>query len=93
MSWKLYSTFTSLKQQPHLQLLAVILIVAAALRFYGIPNAEGTDEYNEVVEALRVASGNLNLNRWHKKGFQNILAVEYGLYLVAGYLIGLWQST
>lgn len=74
-------------------ILLVVLVVAAALRYYGLSNADNTDEYNEVFEALRVASGQFNVNRWHKKGFQNILAVEYGVYFVVGYLVGLWRST
>lgn len=74
-------------------ILLVVLVVAAALRYYGLSNADNTDEYNEVFEALRVASGRFNVNRWHKKGFQNILAVEYGVYFVVGYVAGLWRST
>lgn len=77
----------------YLSVLICVLIVAAALRFYGLSNAENTDEYNEVFEALRVASGKFNVNRWHKKGFQNLLAIEYGVYFVVGYLAGLWRST
>jgi len=74
-------------------MLLVVLVVAAAFRYYGLSNADNTDEYNEVFEALRVASGRFNVNRWHKKGFQNILAVEYGIYFVVGYVAGLWHST
>lgn len=77
----------------NIAMLLVVLVVAAAFRYYGLSNADNTDEYNEVFEALRVASGRFNVNRWHKKGFQNILAVEYGVYFVVGYVAGLWHST
>lgn len=76
----------------YLAILMVVLVVASALRFYGLCNAENTDESNEVFEALRVASGRFNVNRWHKKGFQNLLAIEYGVYFIVGYLGGLWRS-
>lgn len=76
----------------NLAILMAVLVVAAALRYYGLANADNTDEYNEVFEALRVASGKFNVNRWHKKGFQNLLAIEYGVYFVAGYARGLWSS-
>ena len=75
-----------------IQLLLIVLIGCVALRFYGLHNAENTDEYNEVFEALRVASGQFNLNRWHKKGFQNILAIEFGFYFVVGYLFQVFKS-
>lgn len=75
-----------------IQLLLIVLIGCVALRFYGLHNAENTDEYNEVFEALRVASGQFNLNRWHKKGFQNILAIEFGFYFVIGYLFQIFKN-
>jgi 4-amino-4-deoxy-L-arabinose transferase-like glycosyltransferase len=78
---------------PNLAVLLSVLVVAAGLRYYGLSNADNTDEYNEVFEALRVASGRFNVNRWHKKGFQNLLAVEYGIYFGVGYVIGLWRTT
>ncbi|HMS82123.1 MAG TPA: glycosyltransferase family 39 protein [Nitrospira sp.] len=73
-------------------LLCSLVCVGGALRFYGLANYEGTDEYNEVFEALRVASGHFNYERWWKKGYQNILAVEYGMYFVQGYLRGVFAS-
>ena len=81
-----------LRSDRNLQLLLIILFAGAVLRYYGLTNAENTDEYNEVIEALRVASGEFNLNRWHKKGFQNILAIEYGIYFVIGYVLQIFHS-
>lgn len=75
-----------------IQVLLLVMIGCIALRFYGLHNAENTDEYNEVFEALRVASGQFNLNRWHKKGFQNILAIEFGFYFVIGYLFQIFKN-
>lgn len=79
-------------RNPVTYILLSILVLGVILRFYGLQNAENTDEYNEVFEALRVASGKFNTNRWHKKGFQNILAVEYGIYFVLGYLGQIFSS-
>lgn len=75
-----------------LQIMILIMGAGALLRFWGIWNAENTDEYNEVFEALRVASGKFNLNRWHKKGYQNILAIEYGFYFLVGYVLNVFQN-
>lgn len=79
-------------RNPVVYILLSILVLGIVLRFYGLHNAENTDEYNEVFEALRVASGKFNTNRWHKKGFQNILAIEYGVYFVIGYLGQIFSS-
>lgn len=76
-----------LSAHPYVWILLLIVVVGAALRYFGIPNAENTDEYNEVIEALRIASGNLNYERWWKKGYQNILAVAYGVYFSVGYIL------
>ncbi len=81
-----------LKTDKTTRIFLVVLLSGIILRYYGLQNAENTDEYNEVIEALRVASGKFNLNRWWKKGFQNILAVEYGIYFVIGYLLQIFQS-
>jgi len=81
-----------LRTDRNIQLLLLVLLIGAALRYYGLHNAENTDEYNEVFEALRVASGKFNLDRWHKKGFQNILAIEYGIYFVIGYILHIFNS-
>ncbi len=77
---------------PWAVLLCGLLFMGGVIRFYGLANYEGTDEYNEVFEALRVASGHFNYERWWKKGYQNILAVEYGMYFVQGYLRGLFED-
>ena len=83
--------FSHLKLDWSFKLLLLILLIGAILRYYGIHNSEGTDEYNEVMEALRVASGKFNYERWWKKGYQNILALEYGFYFVTGYLLQLFK--
>jgi len=75
-----------------LQIMILIMGVGFLLRFWGIWNAENTDEYNEVFEALRVASGKFNLDRWHKKGYQNLLAIEYGFYFIIGYVLNVFQN-
>ena len=70
----------------------VLLIIAFILRIWGIWNATSQDEYNEVFEALRVCSGNLNFERWFKRFYLYILAVEYGMYYVIGWIFNLFQS-
>jgi hypothetical protein len=77
---------------PYLAILFMITVLGGIIRFYGLSNYEGTDEYNEVFEALRVASGHFNYERWWKKGYQNLLAIEYGVYFVQGYLRGLFEN-
>ena len=69
-----------------------LLIIAFILRIWGIWNATSQDEYNEVFEALRVCSGNLNFERWFKRFYLYILAVEYGVYYVIGWIFNLFQS-
>ena len=82
MKSKFFGLIDYVREDRYVQILLAILLFGIVLRYYGLRNAESTDEYNEVFEALRVASGKFNTNRWHKKGFQNILAVEYGIYFV-----------
>ena len=89
---KLSMTIESVMKDKYNQLFLLILVLGTILRYYGIFNAENTDEYNEVMEALRVASGSLNYERWMKKGYQNLLAVEYGVFFVVGYLANLFQN-
>lgn len=89
---KAYNAIDYVRDDSYVKVLLAILFFGAVLRYYGLHNAENTDEYNEVFEALRVASGKFNTNRWHKKGFQNILAVEYGVYFIIGYLTNLFSS-
>ena len=69
-----------------------LLVVALILRIWGIWNAEHTDEYNEVFEALRVCSGHLNYNRWFKRFFLYVLAFEYGIYYVVGLIFNVFSS-
>ena len=75
------------------QIFLLIIIFGSIIRYWGICNAENTDEYNEVFEALRLASGHLNLNRWLKKGYQTFLAGEYGVYYLLGWIAGVIKST
>ena len=90
------STFSeiikTIKEDRFTQVFILMLIFGGIIRYYGITNAENTDEYNEVFEALRVASGKFNFNRWFKKGYQNILAIEYGFYFIIGYLLNIFSS-
>lgn len=72
--------------------LAVILFAAFIMRVWGIWNAEHTDEYNEVFEALRVCSGNLNYNRWFKRTLLYVLAFEYGICFVVGWILNIFSS-
>ena len=72
--------------------LLALLIVAFVLRLWGIWNASSSDEYNEVFEALRVCSGNLNLERWGKRFYLYILAIEYGVFYIIGWVLNLFQS-
>ncbi len=72
--------------------LLVILLVAFIFRIWGIWNIEQTDEFNEVFEALKINSGSLNYERWNKKVLIYILAIEYGIYFVIGWLFGIFQG-
>ena len=92
MKSKFFGLIDYVREDRYVQILLAILLFGIVLRYYGLRNAESTDEYNEVFEALRVASGKFNTNRWHKKGFQNILAVEYGIYFVVGYVANIFSS-
>ncbi len=73
-------------------LVFIVLICALAIRLWGIEYAEHTDEYNEVLEALRVDAGYLNYERWGKKFYLYLLAIEYGIYYVAGWFLGAFSS-
>lgn len=89
---KLHEILNYIKRDKYIKIFLIILMLGAVLRYYGLSNAENTDEYNEVIEALRVASGRLNYERWFKKGYQNILAIEYGMYFIAGYILGIFNN-
>ena len=65
---------------------------AFLLRIWGIWNADSTDEYNEVFEALRVCSGHLNYERWFKRFYLYILSCEYGGYYGLGRLFHQFSS-
>jgi len=71
---------------------AGIFLLAFLLRIYGIWNADHSDEYNEVFEALRVCSGHLNLERWAKRFYLYVLSVEYGSFYLLGRLFHMFSS-
>lgn len=69
-----------------------ILMIAMFLRIWGIWNVSTTDEYNEVLEALRVCSGHFNLERWIKRFYLYILSIEYGIYYVIGWIFNVFHN-
>jgi 4-amino-4-deoxy-L-arabinose transferase-like glycosyltransferase len=68
------------------------IFLAFALRIWGIWNVTTTDEYNEVLEALRVCSGHFNFERWFKRFYLYILSVEYGVYYAVGWAFNAFSS-
>lgn len=89
---KLHEILNYIKKDKYFKIFLIVFIIGSVLRYYGLSNAENTDEYNEVIEALRTASGRLNYERWLKKGYQNILAIEYGIYFIIGYIFRIFES-
>ncbi|WP_281796000.1 glycosyltransferase family 39 protein [Desulforhabdus amnigena] len=73
-------------------LILLIVVLAFLFRIWGIWNVDTTDEYNEVLEALRVCSGHLNYERWIKRFYCYILAFEYGIFYLVGWLAGTFSS-
>jgi hypothetical protein len=92
LNYEARNVLSMILSNPYTAILFVLVLIGGVIRFYGLHNYEGTDEYNEVFEALRVASGRFNYERWWKKGYQNLLAIEYGIYFSQGYVRGLFQS-
>ncbi len=76
----------------HNNILIALFAATFLLRFWGIWNASSTDEYNEVFEALRVCSGNLNFERWFKRFYLYVLSVEYGVFYALGRVAGIFNS-
>ena len=74
------------------RILLSLIMFAFLLRIWGIWNADSTDEYNEVFEALRVCSGHLNYERWFKRFYLYILSCEYGGYYGLGRLFHQFSS-
>jgi len=72
--------------------LCFILFLSLALRLWGIWNVTTTDEYNEVIEALRVCSGHFNFERWVKRGYLYVLSIEYGIYYAIGWVFNAFNS-
>lgn len=79
------------EKRTHLALVSIVG-VAFLIRFWGIWNVSTTDEYNEVIEALRVCSGHINVDRWIKRFYLYVLAFEYGLYFVVGWIANVFQN-
>jgi hypothetical protein len=73
-------------------ILAIIVLAGFILRIWGLWNIDGQDEYTEVFEALRVCSGELNLDRWVKRAYLYILAFAYGVYYVIGWVLQVFDS-
>jgi 4-amino-4-deoxy-L-arabinose transferase-like glycosyltransferase len=69
-----------------------ILFLSLALRLWGIWNVSTTDEYNEVLEALRVCSGHFNFERWIKRFYLYILSIEYGIFYAMGWVFNAFNS-
>ncbi len=69
-----------------------LILSAFLLRVWGIWNVSTTDEYNEVLEALRVCSGHFNFERWFKRFYLYILSVEYGVYYAVGWVFNAFSS-
>ena len=76
----------------HVIIFCLFFALAICLRLWGIWNVSTTDEYNEVLEALRVGSGHLNYDRWFKRFYLYILAVVYGVGYVAGWLLDFFSN-
>lgn len=73
-------------------LMLLLIVINLAMGYIGIINASSNDEYVEVIEALRVDSGHFNLERWTKRVYLYVLAVEYAIYFVIGYIAGWFSS-
>ena len=69
-----------------------LLVVALILRIWGIWNVSTTDEYNEILEALRVCSGHFNFERWIKRFYLYVLSIEYGIYYAIGWVLNAFNS-
>lgn len=67
-------------------------MIALFLRIWGIWNVSTTDEYNEVIEALRVCSGHFNFERWMKRFYLYILSIEYSIYYVIGWVFNVFHN-
>jgi 4-amino-4-deoxy-L-arabinose transferase-like glycosyltransferase len=77
--------------------IGAILLLAAALRFWGIahgyPHSYYPDEAHFVKRALSFGSGNFNPHWFHKPAFfMYLLFFQYGLFFVIGRIFGLWSG-
>ena len=69
-----------------------VVSIAFFIRLWGIWNVTTTDEYNEVIEALRICSGHFNLERWIKRFYLYILALQYSVYFTIGWVFDVFQN-
>ena len=74
------------------QLFWCLFSLSFILRIWGIWNVSSTDEYNEVIEALRVCSGHFNFERWVKRFYLYILSIEYSIYYVIGWIFNVFHN-
>lgn len=84
------------KLEPTTLVLAAILLVALALRLYGVwfglPFPLHDDEPNEVLRALQLGAGSYNYERIGKGGYFYLLFVEYGVLFVILKFAGVIQT-
>lgn len=90
---KIYNKITNFITSNNYHIILPIIVLSAfLLRIWGIWNIENQDEYNEVFEALRVSSGQLNFERWVKRFYLYILSFAYGVYYLIGWAFQIFQS-
>ncbi|MFP5288112.1 MAG: hypothetical protein ACLGI9_20420, partial [Thermoanaerobaculia bacterium] len=78
--------------------LALVLLLAAALRLWGmlhdLPFSYYGDELHFMRRAMAIGTGDLNPHWFHKPAFlMYVLACVYGAYFLAGLLTGRFEST
>ena len=78
-------------------LLAIILGFAFVIRvigiWYGLPHVYWTDEYHEVMRAMALGAGSIDIERTSKGGFYLLLFFEYGLYYTLLRIVGIVANT
>ncbi|NOZ22689.1 MAG: hypothetical protein GXP25_16550 [Planctomycetes bacterium] len=70
----------------------LILLLAFALRIWGVWNADTSLELIETMEALRICAGHPNMNRFVKRVYCYGLALEYGGYYGVRRLLNACES-
>ena len=78
------------------RLIAIILLVAFALRvwgiWFGLPYVFHNDEGNEVLRALQLGTGQFNFQRIDKGVYFYLLFIEYGVLFVILNILGIVNS-